>query len=348
MFTRSGSESPREPDYTQERYINAQAAIDTVQELAEKDIVYDQWPIDDPHRHAALCVVAGMQSVDLAHGDGDLNSALINLPSQAKKKLIYFVSFVIELRHNDLCSHHDNVYESIQTVDSRKIVSDSDYGDECVLHLRNGNELRMPPDPIPCDYVRVVRDGREVAYWNKEEWREDPDVVMGALMGAAASEEMPLFGQTVTEAEPDPNAIPKLQESEQRRLIAESAHRIADHWANHHSVDLGVTERVMGAVHGVLSLFQNGMPEIVPPMQLVPIDPQTDNGCITELMRGGKLLELDWNYGKPMGLTYDPGPMGGDPNSPPGSLTYSFETHYEIMRGRYRTAASDLFNIGDN
>jgi hypothetical protein len=30
-----------------------------------------------------------------------------------------------------------------------------------------------------------VRAGREVAYWSCDEWAEDPQLVMGAILGAA-------------------------------------------------------------------------------------------------------------------------------------------------------------------
>lgn len=58
------------------------------------------------------------------------------------------------------------------------------YGDETVVKTFGGKELRSPVYPKSCNYVRVVQDGFELAYWDAEEWREDPREVMGAIIGA--------------------------------------------------------------------------------------------------------------------------------------------------------------------
>lgn len=61
-----------------------------------------------------------------------------------------------------------------------------DYEDECVVDiLDTPRQLRCPSYPEECSYVRVTVDGLEVAYWDSQEWQEDPTVVMGAFMGAA-------------------------------------------------------------------------------------------------------------------------------------------------------------------
>ncbi len=61
----------------------------------------------------------------------------------------------------------------------------NDYGDETVIKLMNGREMHCPAFPSECDYVRIVQDGYELAYWTSTEWAEDPEVVMGAIMGCA-------------------------------------------------------------------------------------------------------------------------------------------------------------------
>jgi hypothetical protein len=249
------------PDLTQQRYISAMAAIDDTHNLARQDIVYDQWPIDDPYRDTALCVVQGIRAV----GNADLNAALEELPPAGRRELIDTVSAVIELKTSDLRSY----YENVGTIDS-------------------------------------------------------------------------------------PNAIPKMTVQEQIRAIAETAHLIGHSWATRDEPDLGVEERVMGAVHGVLSMFQNGALERVPGFQLIPIDPETDEGCVNTVYRHREgQVEADWNYGESMHLTWRAtpamGPIGAlmDKQSPSGSLTARFEEHYETLRRRYRTAAHDLFNTGD-
>lgn len=133
--------------------------------------------------------------------------------------------------------------------------------------------------------------------------------------------------------------IPTMTNMEQVQIVAECAYRIGDHWANHPNSNLGTTERVMGAVHGVLDMFQNGSPDIVPPFILIPVDPETDTGAMTSLQRNGNWTEVDWNYNEPMYLEVDRHLK----NEPAYSLTGKFEEQYEIHRERYRTAAIDLF-----
>lgn len=62
---------------------------------------------------------------------------------------------------------------------------DASYGEECVVKLANGLELRCPAYPEPCTYVRVVHGWREIGYWTAGELKDDPDVVLGAILGAA-------------------------------------------------------------------------------------------------------------------------------------------------------------------
>lgn len=62
---------------------------------------------------------------------------------------------------------------------------DVDYGHECAAVVHTGFELRYSASEDLVDYVRVCDPlGREIAYWNSDEWQEDPQVVMGAILGA--------------------------------------------------------------------------------------------------------------------------------------------------------------------
>lgn len=59
------------------------------------------------------------------------------------------------------------------------------YGNEVALRAHTGFELRYAADTAVCDYVRTVDPlGREIAYWTADEWEEDPEVVMGAILGS--------------------------------------------------------------------------------------------------------------------------------------------------------------------
>lgn len=56
---------------------------------------------------------------------------------------------------------------------------------ETILPLAGGNTLHFPSYPDPCSYVAVCdQNGMEIAYWDAEEWAEEPESVMGAIMGA--------------------------------------------------------------------------------------------------------------------------------------------------------------------
>jgi len=63
----------------------------------------------------------------------------------------------------------------------------SGYGPEVVLRVHTGFQLRTPAHPTPCSYLRVCDPlGREIAYWVSDEWRDDPEGVIGAVIGALA------------------------------------------------------------------------------------------------------------------------------------------------------------------
>ncbi len=59
------------------------------------------------------------------------------------------------------------------------------YGEEAAVVAQNGFELRYDTQGEVLTYVRVCDPvGRETAYWDAEEWAEDPQLVMGAILGA--------------------------------------------------------------------------------------------------------------------------------------------------------------------
>lgn len=62
---------------------------------------------------------------------------------------------------------------------------DLDYGLECIVPIKGGT-LRFPTyeeESNGVSYVRVVDlEGREIAYWVCDEWREAPEEVMGAIL----------------------------------------------------------------------------------------------------------------------------------------------------------------------
>lgn len=63
--------------------------------------------------------------------------------------------------------------------------NDSEYDNECVIVFLGGRKLKSPAYPEECSYVRVTdRADHEIAYWTSNEWQEDPEIVMGALLGS--------------------------------------------------------------------------------------------------------------------------------------------------------------------
>jgi hypothetical protein len=65
----------------------------------------------------------------------------------------------------------------------------NDYGEEAALLVHNGFQLRYSAQGETPDYVRVCDPaGREIAYWVSDEWRDDPELVMGAILGALAQD----------------------------------------------------------------------------------------------------------------------------------------------------------------
>jgi hypothetical protein len=59
------------------------------------------------------------------------------------------------------------------------------FGTEAMLVAHTGFQLRYSAETELCDYVRVCDPlGREIVYWTSSEWAEDPQLVMGAMLGA--------------------------------------------------------------------------------------------------------------------------------------------------------------------
>lgn len=76
---------------------------------------------------------------------------------------------------------------------------DAPYGvcpkSEVAIPLPTGNHFVFPNaevSPEGTDYVRIVRhDGGEIAYWDSQEWADEPVEVMGAICGSMLADEEP-------------------------------------------------------------------------------------------------------------------------------------------------------------
>jgi hypothetical protein len=61
---------------------------------------------------------------------------------------------------------------------------------EGVISLNNDVEIRVPAFG-DCDYVRVTQGGFELMYWTADEWKDEPQEVMGAIMGLVIGQQTP-------------------------------------------------------------------------------------------------------------------------------------------------------------
>ena len=61
-----------------------------------------------------------------------------------------------------------------------------------VLVLDNGNKIVTASEArMAGDFVRILdKDDRELAYWDNEEWKDDPITVMGAILRCAAGQDL--------------------------------------------------------------------------------------------------------------------------------------------------------------
>lgn len=88
---------------------------------------------------------------------------------------------------DDLLAPHEKAHVwNAQEADLRaEETGEGGYGPEAVVRAHTGFQLRSPAYPDECSYLRVCDPlGREVAYWTADEWREAPEEVLGAIVGA--------------------------------------------------------------------------------------------------------------------------------------------------------------------
>lgn len=79
------------------------------------------------------------------------------------------------------------------------------YGSEAALIAHTGFELRYDTDGELLTYVRVCDPlGRELAYWTYDEWQEDPQLVMGAIIGALVRGQPAPVGRDKSQRMPAP------------------------------------------------------------------------------------------------------------------------------------------------
>lgn len=81
---------------------------------------------------------------------------------------------------------------------------------EVVVVLADGCTLRSGGTQfLSGEYVRLCEpDGREYMYWDQEEWRTDPALVMGAILNAAAGLRLQVTDSPVSGRQPSSEGFP--------------------------------------------------------------------------------------------------------------------------------------------
>lgn len=90
--------------------------------------------------------------------------------------------------HANWASVKSGVENSLRRHEQRHIAENQDtqYGAECILVAHTGFQLRYDLQDACTTYVRVCDPlGREIAYWDSDEWANEPTVIMAALLSAA-------------------------------------------------------------------------------------------------------------------------------------------------------------------
>ncbi len=86
--------------------------------------------------------------------------------------------------------HPSEMARVLHEIQNPEPAAQSPQEDERVVPLANGYRICSPGYPASCDHVRLVSpDNKEVARWEAIEWRDDPQRVMGELMGWLAHPE---------------------------------------------------------------------------------------------------------------------------------------------------------------
>jgi len=62
---------------------------------------------------------------------------------------------------------------------------------ECSIRVSDRMSLVCPAFPEPCSYLRLVIDGKiESGFWDWQERQDDPQTVIGAIMGCMNEQQM--------------------------------------------------------------------------------------------------------------------------------------------------------------
>lgn len=172
------------------------------------------------------------------------------------------------------------------------------YGREAMVVAHNGFQLRYSDETEMCEYVRVCDPlGREIAYWDNQEWAEDPQLVMGAMLGALVrGKPMPVELVSRKHKAVLVEAVPRIQDVDfdaafcllvdgQRQDIVWRETEALEFVRNPETVPLGGREGRLGRDGALL-------------LDALSLSIRDDDGFETQFsMSVGELLSLKWDTG---------------------------------------------------
>ncbi|WP_126223518.1 hypothetical protein [Burkholderia ambifaria] len=128
--------------------------------------------------------ILGMDDIEYTMLDGNKVrfSGYVALPAEGPTRCTELDVDSGELRTLLAAQYSLNSMEIEHALDNLHV----QYGEETVVPIAgSGREIRCPVRTDSDSYVRVVVDGLEIAYWNRDEMVREPDDVLGALLVTA-------------------------------------------------------------------------------------------------------------------------------------------------------------------
>jgi hypothetical protein len=166
---------------------------------------------------------------------------------------------------------------------------DCQYENEFIMQAASGRFIHAPAYPEPCSYVRIVdRAGNELAYWVSDEWKESPEEVMGAILGALKGSRglpLPLLNPLLSDA---PLSVVPAPGMDIARINLSKVERVRYNDAWYEVVHLNENWRDVFDENEVSMFWMNND---TPVMELIA----EEEGLVYEAtIRAGTLRELVW------------------------------------------------------
>lgn len=147
--------------------------------------------------------------------NGDILKGWIQFEQQDPRGKVFTPLQISEVEERMGITHPEILVQEVEIdpfIEDRKSLPKTLLNEEVVLPLPDGWTLRSGKYPestsnlLAGEYVRLCDpDGNETAYWDQEEWRREPALVMGAILNSAANirEEESANPNQATQTSPD-------------------------------------------------------------------------------------------------------------------------------------------------